>query len=226
MFTVSRNMETNNTYGWGTDGTGLDTHMMKNTEWGAVAYFSQSTYGKNSEIWVNPANDFTTGCAGDSVSSSSTTGCLRTYDTPNGMSASTTGNTYGIYDISGGNGEYVAAYINNSHGNLFTYGNNITTADSKYKDVYTVTSDNQVNNYNNASTKKGDAVYETSSSYTNSNGWNADYSCMPNYEQPWFQRGGEYGHTTHAGAFYFSLYTGVAHSNMGFRPVLLVGTEL
>jgi prepilin-type N-terminal cleavage/methylation domain-containing protein len=62
MFTVSRNMEKSNLYGWDlaegklqddgtfpTDNNNVDTHMMKNTEWGAVAYLSQSKYGKNSE---------------------------------------------------------------------------------------------------------------------------------------------------------------------------------
>ena len=39
---------------------------------------------------INPANNFTTGCAGDSVSSSSTTDCLWTYDTTNGVKASST----------------------------------------------------------------------------------------------------------------------------------------
>ena len=47
MFDASMNMETNSRYGWGTSGKGIDTHMMKNTEWGAVALLSGSRYGKN-----------------------------------------------------------------------------------------------------------------------------------------------------------------------------------
>ena len=31
----------------------VDTHIMKNTEWGAVAYLTNSKYGKNSEVWIN-----------------------------------------------------------------------------------------------------------------------------------------------------------------------------
>jgi hypothetical protein len=38
----------------GTIGSGIDTHMMKNTEWGAVAYLFKSLYGKSAEIWINP----------------------------------------------------------------------------------------------------------------------------------------------------------------------------
>jgi prepilin-type N-terminal cleavage/methylation domain-containing protein len=101
MFTTIRNMEITDRYGWGSTGTGLDTHLMKNIELGAIAYLAQSTYGKNSEIWKNPANDFTTGCSADSASVQITTGCLRAYNTANGMNASTTGNIYGIYDMVG-----------------------------------------------------------------------------------------------------------------------------
>jgi hypothetical protein len=54
IFTNCLNMQTNNHYGWGTTGNGLDTHMMKNIEWGAVAYLTQSIYGKNSQVWINP----------------------------------------------------------------------------------------------------------------------------------------------------------------------------
>jgi hypothetical protein len=45
-------------------GSTVETHMSKNDEWGAVAYLSQSTYGKygntsytgaNKEIYVNNA---------------------------------------------------------------------------------------------------------------------------------------------------------------------------
>ena len=32
----------------------LNSHMMKNDEWGAVAYLSKSKYGKqNEEVWIN-----------------------------------------------------------------------------------------------------------------------------------------------------------------------------
>ena len=32
----------------------LNSHMMKNDEWGALAYLSKSKYGKqNEEVWIN-----------------------------------------------------------------------------------------------------------------------------------------------------------------------------
>ncbi len=39
----------------------LDSHMMKNTEWGAVAYLSHSKYGINTEININNNSSFKTG---------------------------------------------------------------------------------------------------------------------------------------------------------------------
>jgi prepilin-type N-terminal cleavage/methylation domain-containing protein len=226
IFTVSKNMETNNIYGWGSTGTGLDTHMMKNTEWGAATYLAQSTYGQNSEIWINPAHDFTTGCAGDTVSSSPTTGCLRTYDTTQGMSASTTGNTYGIYDMSGGSWEYTAAHITTADASLETYGNSLRIADNKYKDVYTVTTDNAATNYDNASTKKGDALYETSSSGFSTTAWNSDEMYMAYGNCPFFLRGGYHSSVGGGGTFSLSFNSGDAANIAGFRPVLLIDSKL
>ncbi len=77
MFTASRNMEKTNRYGWvqesGTlNGNGtfttntnnIDTHMMKNTEWGAIVYLSKSEYGIDNEIYSNPSASYITGRGG------------------------------------------------------------------------------------------------------------------------------------------------------------------
>src|SRR5690606_19467069 len=93
----------------------VNTHMMKNTEWGAVAYLSKSIYGANDEIWINNSSTYTTGCAGNSVSANYYNGCQNAYNTPNGQKASTTHNIYGVYDMSGGALEYVAAYVDSGH---------------------------------------------------------------------------------------------------------------
>ena len=50
-FKISRALtEDGNIYGFTSD---ADSHLMKNSEWGAVAYLTQSSYGKNSEIAIN-----------------------------------------------------------------------------------------------------------------------------------------------------------------------------
>ncbi len=80
----------------------LNSHMMKNDEWGAVAYLSKSKYGKETEeVWINPNSNRITGSAGNSVSASETTS-TNAYNTTNGQKASTTGNVWGVYDMSGG----------------------------------------------------------------------------------------------------------------------------
>jgi hypothetical protein len=228
LFTSARNMETNTRYGWGPTGDGIDTHMMKNSEWGAVAYLTQSIYGKNAEIWINNSNTYTTGCAGASVSAAaSTTGCEYAYSTANGLQASTTDNIYGIYDMSGGAWEYTSDYVDNGNTNLVTNGSVILTADSKYKEVYTkATIDSDVNNYALAINQKGIAVYETSLDVSGSTSWNGDYSYMPRTEQPWFKRGGRYTSSASAGVFHFASENGSAGSYIGFRSTLLVGAGL
>jgi hypothetical protein len=172
-FDVCRAMETNLIYGWGEPGINIDTHLMKNIEWGAVAYLSKSSYGKETEITINSSSSYYTG-GGDGTSYVSNVG------------QSTTGTIYGIYDISGGAYERTAAYVANGADNLNTYGKSIIDAADKYKDVYIVTTDSQSNNYNNAKEKKGDAVYETSSSYSGVTSWFNDYSDMPGSSSPWF----------------------------------------
>jgi len=226
IFTATRNMETNTRYGWPATGTGIDTHLIKNTEWGAVAYLSSSAYGKTGEVWINPNNSFLTGQAGTTVSSSATT-TTYTYDNLTyGINASTTGNISGIYDMSGGANEYTAAYVNNGHANLTTYGLSLLNANNQYKDEYTSNGDTQSGNYIANQSKKGDAVYETSTSAIGATAWFNDYTYMPYSSPLFFMRGGSCDGTTTAGAFNFINYNGNANINFSFRPVVSVAGSL
>lgn len=92
----------------------MDVHMAKNTEWGLVAYLSQSKYGKygnpsysgaDKEVAINNCSNYVTGIGGDTVSAdeSAATCTTNTYETSKGKAASTTGTIYGIYDMNGGN---------------------------------------------------------------------------------------------------------------------------
>ena len=102
----------------------FNSHMMKNSEWGAVAYLTQSIYGKNSEIGVNECSNYITG-AGPNCTADVTGGEYAYYEenflteycyaTEQGKKSSTTGNIYGIYDMSGGSWEEVCAYVNNGN---------------------------------------------------------------------------------------------------------------
>ena len=183
-----------------------DPHMMKNSEWGAVAYLSQNaTYGKGSEVERNGNSSYLTG-GGD-------------YKT--NTAQSTTNNVTGVYDMSGGAYEYVAAYVNNGHSNLTTYGSSLINADPKYKDVYRASATNGKDNYSTnysysqpttgqteitaTSGHYGDAVWETSNSGTGSNSWYVDYSYFPRTVTPFFIRGGNYGNDAYAGVFCFGV---------------------
>ena len=100
---------------------------------GAVAYLTQSVYGRNKEeITINnyytslsnPYKMAVTGLAGNRVSAEETTSLtsVYAYNTTNGMKASTTGNVTGIYDLSGGIYEKAAGYISNGNSQLTNIG--------------------------------------------------------------------------------------------------------
>ena len=229
IFTVCTEMnKEGNPYGLSSNDNEVDPHMMKNSEWGAVAYLSQNaTYGKGEEVWINNSSDFITGSAGNSVSASQDTGTTNDYKSTQGQNASTTGNVTGVYDMSGGAWEYVAAYVNNGHSNLTTYGSSLVNAEAKYKDVYSKgSSDSYSNNYavsTPANGHYGDAVWETSNSGTSTNSWYSDYSNFPDTIYPFFVRGGYYDGDASAGAFYFNRSNGGNYNSYySFRVVVPV----
>ena len=215
MFTVCQNYQPT-----------FNSHMMKNSEWGAVAYLAQSSYGKNNEVWINPNSNFITGQAGTSVSAASTTTTYSYEDTVNGVNASTTGNIYGVYDMSGGAYEYVAAYVNNGHDNLTTYGGSLVSAASYMKDVYSIPETEETNirgeSYEASKEHYGDGIYETSSSFTAQASWNSEYSIFPVSDLLFFSRGASFERSSGAGTFCFDSYTGNSENNIGFRPILIV----
>ena len=201
----------------------LNSHMMKNDEWGAVAYLSKSKYGKqNEEVWINNSSSYITGSAGNSASAGSNTGTTTDYTSTQGVKASTTGTVYGVYDMSGGAWEYVAGYVNNGNSSLTSYGSSLVNGDAKTKNVYSkASSDSYENNYNANSSKYGDAVYETSTSGSGSKSWYGDSSYFSNTSGPFFRRGGSYSNGVTAGVFRFYSANGGSNSYYSFRPVLV-----
>ena len=197
-----------NPYGLNTDDKIVDPHMVKNTEWGAVAYLSQNKlYGKGEEVWMNPT--YITGKAGTSVNDKDDHGI--SYQ--NGQQASTTGNITGVYDMNGCKYEYTASYVKGA-----VSDDNLTDAASKYKDVYNSYEDTTPKN-----NKYGDAIYETSSSDSNSMSWYSDYSMFVDNNFPYFKRGAYYDDPSQAGVFGFSYCDGDADdSYISFRVTIPV----
>ena len=224
----------------------INTHQMKNSEWGAVAYLTYSSYGRNGEeLAVNQCSSYYTGAGkgkGTSMIYNNTyehdatdaSGNIVGYvfkdnyawNTDLGKLASTTGNIYGIYDISGGAAEYTAAYLNNGSTNLTTYGSNLVSAlELRNKQVYSSTvSDGTPNSgsadYQLCNDLYGDAIYETSTSYS-SGSWCNDHVYYPSGAGPFFCRGGYYHDDNDAGAFHFIGATGGGDYG-GFRCVASV----
>ena len=126
--------------------TNIDAHMLKYTEWGAVAYLTQSQYRRNgTEVSVNQCSSYITGAGRgigaetdnpiyNSTYNSSTITDDQRYDGNIGKLSSTTGNVYGIYDMSGEAYEYVMGVYGTN--DFLTIGSSGFTEfpDSKYYD--------------------------------------------------------------------------------------------
>ena len=200
FFTAIQNVKT--TYGI----SNADSHMMKNMEWGAVAYLKQSKYGLGTtDIAVNTNSSYYTGG-----------GTSDAYKT--NVAQSTTGNIYGVYDMSGGAWEYVMGNMKNSS-NAF-YSNNsgfVTAPDAKYYDSYKYSSSYT----SHARGKLGDATKETLTIFGNDKGgWYNDYAILPDINYFWFTRGGNIGTGNLAGVFVFSNQNGRDNYDDTARAVL------
>ncbi len=226
----------NNIYGLPTSRTNTDSHMLTNMEWGAVAYLTNSKYGRCAnesctEVSINgygETSNYTTmtGC-GPIASGSIGFGTIcNAYNTTLGQTASTTGNIYGVYDMSGGAIEYAMGNMSSSNGTTYTYyassaGTNFTysTDTAKYLVPYAYgkTYEDQTA-YNRG--RLGDATSEV---VTNANyGWYNDYANFPNAGYSWFRRGGIFHNSSNAGPFNFDYAAGTDSYTSSGRAALLV----
>ena len=183
FFFASRSMEQpNNSFGFVS--TEVDTHMNKNNEWGAVAYLTQSIYGRCAssiactEVGINNNSGYITGI-GTAPGTSNTSSTTNTYDTTVGMEASTTSNIYGIYDMNGGAWEYVMGVYNKT----ISSSGFASLPNEKYYNNYTAT-------------YQGHALTETAY-------WYSDNASFVNLNLPWFRRGGYHSDGMKAGVFNF-----------------------
>ena len=169
IYTLARDIQNASTF-YGL--SGIDSHMEKNSEWGAVAYLTQSNYGRNgTEININNfnfnnSNSKNTYCvtgvygAGTSDSSVTAIGSVNAYNTSTGVKGSSTGNITGVYDLNGCTCEEEASYIANGASNL-----------SKYGGPFTYTTADATPQTNGRSTKWATAYPYDSSSDNNANNW-------------------------------------------------------
>ncbi|MBQ7140371.1 MAG: type II secretion system protein [Bacilli bacterium] len=227
----------NNIYGLNSKEATTDTHMMKNTEWGAVAILSQSQYGKsgntsytipNKEIYNNNSynstnNETYTGRSSGGPSENSTTYgtysyndkictttspiCIGEESKYAGTGASTTGTIYGIYDMSGGLNEHTMGVWDNDKKSS---GFSILP-ESKYYDLYRGTSSKSISKEKSI---MGDATYETKKWYSD-----VDYFVYTN--SPWINRGGYYSQNSIVGIINSNSSSGKELMNYSFRVTLI-----
>ena len=194
FFNTIRAMESvGNAYGY--INTEVDTHMTKNSEWGATAYLTYSNYGFNQEVWINPDSSLLTGRAGTGPSVGETASTYKYNHSTFGVNASTTGNVYGIYDMSGLTNEYIAG----NYGGLIGSSGFSSMPDSKYYDQFST---------DVVSTACGGICYGQALSETL--GWNGDNEAFVSSVNPWIQRSRNTTSTTTAGIFAIGRTTGVA----------------
>lgn len=254
IFTLAKEMcNDSNPYGIGEDS---NSHMMKNSEWGACAYLATSAYGKNSEIYPNnvsfegdrkniadnpvyaitgysadisykETNEARGSEIGDKIGTSSA------WYTEAGYNASTTGNIYGIYDMSGGNWEYILTLFLTGDDNSMSYSSSFYDSSSnKYLTIYPTpagaeTTINISTAYNAFGPMYGDALWETSArtgeNDTQNHAWYNNRSDDDlNAGEPFFIRGCEWAGGESAGVFSFNDISGYANVISTFRAVLTV----
>ena len=237
--TVIQNMQTSsNIYGLSTSRTNTDSHMLTNYEWGAVAYLTNSKYGRCTdgsctEVTINNCDTYVTGIGADTVSaresSTTCTTAVNKYDGTYGKLASTTGNITGVYDMSGGVYEYVMGNMSKvTTGYTFNRATSsfasswYTTSTAKYLTTYAYDSSNESNQkaYNRG--RLGDATAEVVFSTGGSGGWYSDYAYFPYSSLAWFSRGGRYDLDSGAGVFFFiDAGNGINASEFSSRAALV-----
>lgn len=130
---VRENIVFKNSYNYSREN---NSHLIKNSEWGAIAYLAYSSYGRNGkEVAINGCSQHVTGAGPAEIdeskkSKASESKYSYTEDIVNfkdsiyawnsllGQMASTTGNLSGVYDMVGGSTERTAGYITNGNSAL------------------------------------------------------------------------------------------------------------
>ena len=215
--------------------------MMKNNEWGAVAYLSHSKYGINSEVRINNywnSSKTLTGCGASTANASSSKTCGITYGSTSTYPQSTTGNISGIFDMSGGAEERVMGVFANSNGTLWSgnstsstsgfngllgssgtsYTGGIAFPESKYYDIYKASSGTTISASTacNGGYCYGHSLWETVE-------WYDDYVHFVSSTHPWVERGNYYDSGAYAGVFYSSASFGDAIVTMGAHGEVVSG---
>ena len=212
FFYASRSMEqSGNSFGFVKDE--VDTHMSKNNEWGAVAYLTQSIYGRCtnsttcSEVYINNSREFYTGRSGGSAGKTPING------TYTDQTSTYNYNTYGFYTYD----DYLLNYNTNTKGNKVKgKGTGASTTGTIYGiyDMSGGTFEYVMGVYNRTINKSGFSSFPDTKYYNNYTGttytghaltetsrWYSDIASFVESEFSWVGRGGDSTDSISAGVF-------------------------
>ena len=170
-----------------------------------------------------------TGCGPIASGSTSYSQTYNPYNTILGMIASTTGNVYGVYDMSGGANEYVMGNMSSAGGSYKFYPSSsgfvsswYNTNTAKYLTAYAYESSGVSNQaaYNRG--RLGDATGEVIiTSMGSPASWYTSLAHMPYSSYSWFIRGASFYTSYNTSQFYFLYETGDSFEYDSSRAALL-----
>jgi len=232
FFTVIQNMmNEDNEYGINKYQT--DSHMLKNMEWGAVTYLTNSIYGRCSSEGCEEVDSNKTGSSSDHKV------ITGEGEYESNVGQSTTGNLTGIYDMSGGAHEYVMgnmiyddktmmsgfsdSYNSGFNGILYSSANFTSKTNGgsypakRYYDVYSYGSSSEIDLERG---HLGDATVEIAIDTERDVGyvWGYNIASFVYESNPWFGRG---GCTFHGGIFISSSWYGASADTYAVRSALV-----
>ena len=222
---------------YGLKSSSIDSHLTKNSEWGAVAYLSYSQYGTNKKlITANNSNTngtnsvwAVTGYAniGEMDINNLVAGISdKDWKSTEGQKASTTGNIFGIYDMCGGLYDITAGYIlitDDINGGKLINENNGDS--SKYKSKYELSNNGEKDTENYSLkvnlSRFGEAIWETSKNGSGNTSWGVGGSWFLLKTAPFTFRGRDSRSPTEGWLLTFNRYYGGCSFDCGFRPILI-----
>ena len=194
-----------------------NSHLIKNSEWGAVTYLAHSQYGRNRNKVVSSANNtcYTTGAFSEGLFQPT-----YKYNQEVAMKTSTTGNIYGVYDMGTVDREYISGWDTKSSSTDVTdYGKAVDGTvyfrkgglSDRTKTAYSNgTEDEKIKEVS----RMGEGIKELY-------GWfnTATMNCVNN-TYPFLTRGGEYVDNLNDGNFNSIGDRGSSRSITSFRVIL------
>ena len=216
-----RNMTVNQQYKAGLNATygenvNLNSHMAKNSEWGATVYLAHSKYGTNKKkVEQNKSSSYYTGG----------TNIVEQIYTTN-KTQSTTHNATGVYDLNGCSWERTASYVYATNleigevaginsNDLYGATEEERKSSTKFKTVYQ-------SNYTISKKNKGDSIFETSGNLSQiTTSWFDSYANFPNIAYPFFARSSTY-HDSKSSIFCFHDLLGKDVDHVSFRLILVI----